>query len=98
MGILVVQPIEQGMIDVLNEQEGLFTLFLNGIGKIKIQFYIGLVWALLFIPITFLFYKLGFGLSSLVIPNIIIGLIKGLLFTYQYKKIICKTATGVWIK
>jgi len=31
MGIAVVQPIEHGMIDVLEEQGGAYTLFLNGI-------------------------------------------------------------------
>ncbi len=30
-GVVVVQPIEQGLIQMLNEQEGLYTLYLNGI-------------------------------------------------------------------
>jgi tagaturonate reductase len=30
-GIAVVQPIENGLIHMLNEQDGLYTLFLNGI-------------------------------------------------------------------
>ncbi len=30
-GIAVVQPIENGLINMLNEQDGLYTLFLNGI-------------------------------------------------------------------
>ena len=30
-GVAVVQPIEQGLIQMLNEQEGLYTLYLNGI-------------------------------------------------------------------
>ncbi len=29
-GVAVVQPIEQGLIDVINDQDGLYTLFLNG--------------------------------------------------------------------
>lgn len=29
--IVVVQPLEQGLIDMLNEQDGLYTLYLNGI-------------------------------------------------------------------
>ena len=32
-GIAVIQPIENGMIRVLNEQEGLYTLFLRGVKK-----------------------------------------------------------------
>ena len=30
-GVVVVQPIEHGMTDVLNQQDGLYTLYLNGI-------------------------------------------------------------------
>lgn len=30
-GVVVVQPIEQGMVSKLNEQDGLYTLYLNGI-------------------------------------------------------------------
>lgn len=30
-GVVVVQPIEQGMVQVLNDQDGLYTLYLNGI-------------------------------------------------------------------
>lgn len=32
-GIAVVQPIERGMVDMLNAQDGLYTLFLKGIQK-----------------------------------------------------------------
>ena len=32
-GVVVVQPISNGMVPVLNEQEGLYTLYLNGIKK-----------------------------------------------------------------
>ena len=34
-GIAVVQPIEQGMVKMLNDQDGLYTLFLKGIQKGK---------------------------------------------------------------
>ncbi len=34
-GIAVVQPIENGLVDMLNEQNGLYTLFLNGIANGK---------------------------------------------------------------
>ncbi|HMC01322.1 MAG TPA: tagaturonate reductase [Flavobacteriaceae bacterium] len=32
-GIAVVQPIDRGMVNMLNDQEGLYTLFMNGIKK-----------------------------------------------------------------
>ncbi|WP_281635864.1 tagaturonate reductase [Flavobacterium marginilacus] len=32
-GIAIVQPLKNGMIDMINEQDGLYTLFMNGIKK-----------------------------------------------------------------
>ena len=32
-GVAVVQPIEHGMVHMLNDQDGLYTLFMNGIKK-----------------------------------------------------------------
>lgn len=34
-GIAVVQPIEKGMVDLLNKQDGLYTLFMKGVNKGK---------------------------------------------------------------
>ena len=34
-GVAVVQPIERGMVDMLNDQDGLYTLFLKGVQKGK---------------------------------------------------------------
>jgi len=34
-GIAVVQPIERGMVNMLNDQEGLYTLFMKGVKKDK---------------------------------------------------------------
>jgi len=34
-GVVVVQPIDQGLIKMLNDQDGLYTLYLNGIKKGK---------------------------------------------------------------
>ena len=32
-GVAIVQPLKEGMINIINEQEGLYTLFMNGIKK-----------------------------------------------------------------
>jgi len=34
-GVVVVQPIEQGLVEMLNDQDGLYTLYLNGIKNSK---------------------------------------------------------------
>jgi len=85
-----------GVLSILNTWSSTFTLFLNGIGKIKLQFLILLIQALFFFPLSYLFYKLNFGLSSLVIPGIIFALFGSLIFTIQYKKIISQRAHGIW--
>ena len=76
----------------------IFTLFLNGIGIIRLQFYVLFAQALLFFPLAFLFYRLNFGLNSVVIPGIIFGTIGGGIFYIQYKKVINGAAIGVWNK
>ncbi len=75
-----------------------YTLFLNGIGKIRLQIYLQLFQAILFIPMVFLFYSMDLGLSSMVIPNILYGIVSFLVFLKQYNKIISRSANGVWNK
>ena len=87
-----------GISSILGTWTSTFTLFLNGIGKIRLQFYVQIFQALLFIPLSYLFYKLDFGLASLVIPGIIFATVGVFIFTIQYRKIISQTAYGVWYK
>jgi O-antigen/teichoic acid export membrane protein len=87
-----------GIFSILSMWNGTFGLFLNGIGKIHLQFYLLASQAILFIPFSYLFYKLGFGLISIVIVQIIFSLFSIYFMTLQYHKIINQKATGVWIK
>jgi O-antigen/teichoic acid export membrane protein len=83
---------------VLHTYYSKYTLFLNGVGKIKLQLYVIGGQALFFIPLSYLLYKLNFGLSSLIIAQIILYIPTAFVFNLQYKKIINKTATGIWEK
>lgn len=74
------------------------TLFLNGIGKINLQLYVLGTKAVLYIPISILFYKLGFGLISVVVPQILLGFISSFIFFEQYKRIVNQTAKGIWFR
>lgn len=73
-----------------------YSLFLNGIGKINLQLYLLLFQAIFFVPISFLFFKLGFGLVSLVACQIILYSIMAYFMVIQYKKVMSQTASGVW--
>lgn len=75
-----------------------YTLFLNSLGKIHLQLYIYIVEAVLFIPLSFLFYKMGFELISIVVVQIIFYIISGLIYVIQCKKIMHCTAIGIWNK
>lgn len=83
---------------IVNMWSGTYGLFLNGIGKIHLQLYIIGIQALLFFPLSFLFYKLGFGLISIVVTQIIFSFVSVFFMTVQYNKIINQKAKGIWFK
>jgi O-antigen/teichoic acid export membrane protein len=87
-----------GASSILNTRIGTICLFLNSIGKIRLQFFVQIFEALLFFPLCYMFYKLSFGLTSLVIPTIIFSTIGVFVFTIQYNKIMNKSAKGLWYK
>lgn len=87
-----------GLLSVISTLSSTYTLFLNGIGKIRLQFYAGLIAALLFIPLSYTLYVLDFGLVSLVIPQIIFALFSSVVFISQYKRLVNQRANGIWIK
>jgi len=87
-----------GISSIINTLSSTFTLFLNGIGKIRLQFYIMLGQAILFIPLSYLFYKMNFGLASIVIPGILFGVVSSFIFIGQYRRLINQRAIGIWNK
>jgi O-antigen/teichoic acid export membrane protein len=83
---------------IINTWSATFSLFLNGIGKIQLQLYLLGFQALLFFPLSYVFFKSGFGLVSIVATQIIFYLTSALFMTIQYKKIINQKANGIWFK
>lgn len=77
---------------------GTYGLFLNGIGKIQLQLYMLGIQAILFFPLSYLFYKLGFGLVSIVAVQIIFSIVSLGFMARQYDKIINQKAKGIWFK
>jgi hypothetical protein len=85
----------QGIAETLTAA---YTLFLNGIGKIRLQFFTLSISAILFIPMVLLFNYFGFGLNSLILPAIIFASFSAMLFKYQYEKVLKGYAVGIWNK
>jgi O-antigen/teichoic acid export membrane protein len=75
----------------------MYRYFLNGVGKITMQFYITFLQSLIHIPLTIFLGKL-YGLKGIVIVLITWAFINAIWEPIQYKRIINKTAKGIWNK
>lgn len=75
----------------------IFNMFINGVGKIKVQMYSLLIGAILFIPVTIiLINKFHLGIESVVIATILSNFYSPFVAPYQYFKIINNKANGIW--
>lgn len=84
------------VLSILEMLASTYTLFLNGVGIIRLQFYTLLGSALFFIPMVLILYKFRFGLVSLVLPSIFTSMGLAYIHRVQYNKILEQKAVGVW--
>ena len=78
---------------------GVFNIFINGVGKIKLQVYCLLVVAIIYIPLVFLFIKvLNLGLVSIPLAQLISNFYSLFIARIQYNKLINGMAKGLWDK
>ena len=70
---------------------------INGIGTIKLQTYITLIGLLFHIPFSLLFGKY-MGVYGVLTSMISINMLYVVVFTMQVRRIINRTAKGIWIK
>lgn len=82
---------------LLNAWNGIFSHFLNGVGKIKLQLYLGLGVAFLNIPLAIIL-GLQFGINGILISNVIFALLQSFVVYFQYTKLINQRAYGIWDK
>ena len=76
---------------------GVFVMFINGVGKVKLQMYSSMIGAAVFIITAIVLIKYAnLGISGLVIASIISNFNGVILAPIQYKKIINNTAKGIW--
>lgn len=82
---------------LLNAWNLIFSTFLNGIGKIKLQSYIGIFSALINVPLAIYLGK-EFGIEGVLMANIF-AIISGIIiYPIQYRKIINNESKGIWNK
>ena len=75
----------------------LFSMYLNGAGKIKLQLILGISVAILNIPLSIVFAKyFKMGVSGVIMATFVCNLISLTFLPVQYKKLINQTAKGIW--
>jgi len=72
-------------------------VFLNGIGKIRLQLYLVVGSSLINIPMAIFFGK-RLGLAGITLSNTFLFLIMGITLFYQTRKIVAGTAKGIFNK
>jgi O-antigen/teichoic acid export membrane protein len=82
---------------LLNAWCGIYSLFLNGVGKIKLQLYSAIFGASINIPLAILLGK-QIGVAGVLLSTCIIALTSAVWSPIQYYKIINNKAHGIWNK
>ncbi len=80
---------------VINSWNGIYSHFLNGVGKIKLQLYSGIWGIILNIPMA-VFLGKWLGISGVVLSTVILGIINMIWGPIQVRKLLNNTATGIW--
>ena len=72
---------------LLNAWNGIFSQFLNGVGKLQLQLVFGISTALINVPLAIILGK-RIGISGVLLANVILSFIGAWVYPQQYKKII----------
>lgn len=82
---------------LINAWNGIFSQFLNGVGRIKLQLVIGIIAAITNIPLA-LFLGNLYGIEGVLISNVILGCLTVVVYPIQYRKLITGKAYGIFNK
>jgi O-antigen/teichoic acid export membrane protein len=82
---------------IINTWNGIYCVFLNGVGKIKLQLYSGILDMAIHIPLAIYLGK-RFGIAGVVLSLVILCGLNMIWTIMQYNKIINNKATGIWAK
>jgi len=76
---------------------GVFTQFVNGIGKVRLQLLFAAIVGILNIPVSIIFAKyFGMGPAGVMLGTVVCLIPGSILTPLQYHKIITNRATGIW--
>ena len=100
-GIIIPLPLSlyMGLFIVLSTNLNICAYFLNGIGKIKLQFYASIFSGLSNIPLSIYFAKfLHMGISGVIVGTSLSIVLGGILMWFQTYKVIRQKDYGIWSK
>lgn len=86
-----------GVYVSISNWNNIFSYFINGVGKVRLQLYLSVIVSILFLPLAFFLGKI-IGLSGIILSLCICLLGSAILLPIQYYKIINKKNTGIWDK
>jgi O-antigen/teichoic acid export membrane protein len=88
-----------GLFAILSNWNNIFIYFINGTGKIRLQFYNSILIALINIPLSIYFARnLNWGITGVMAATCICVAFGSVWAPVQYHKIINKKAYGIWAK
>ncbi len=88
-----------GIFTIVSNWNNVFAYFLNGIGKIKLQYYSSIFTAIINIPLAIYFSKtMELQSTGIVLATCLCLVIASVWAPVQCRKIIRGTATGIWNK
>ncbi len=97
--IPLLLSVVMGGFAILSNWNNIFAYFINGVGKIKLQFYNAIIVAIINIPLSILFAKyFKMGIAGVMTATLVCVGFGAIWAPIQYKKLINKTATGIWNK
>ena len=73
----------------------LYSMLLNGMGKIRLQLYVSLLGTALNIPLAIALGRV-FGIEGVVLSSILLNLISAIYAPIQVKRLLDRSAKGIW--
>lgn len=86
-----------GIYTIVHSWDIIQVNMINGIGTIKLQTYITLFGLIVHIPLSLILGKYT-GCYGVILSMILVNMVYSITFTIQIKKILNKTASGLWLR
>lgn len=83
------------LLMLINSWNSIFSNFLNGVGKVKLQLYLSVFAAIINIPLTVVI-GMELGLFGVILANLLVASLGMIIYPIQYKKIIMNRSSGIW--